>query len=513
MSDKKMMVDKLSLLIDIGKSLTSERELDDILTDLLHHAITLSHSDGGSLYQLHDDILTFYYFFNHSLNIDAKVDDIDTINVKPIPLYEGNTKPNMNNLVTCAIHQNKSIRIEDARTTKKFDLSGTAKFDDMLGYHTQSILVVPMKNHRNECIGAIQLVNALDPDTHEVIAFDLDTQKILESLASQAAIIFTLKKMLQEQVNLFDAITILIAKLVDTKSPYTARHGERVPVISELIADAINKDDSGPFKDFSFDDDQIHELKTASWLHDCGKLTVPEHVMDKSTKLENLVDRVEVIRLRAEILRRDLSTKKDAKKHLQQLDKDLEFIAKLNQSGEFIPQENLDNLKTIHERYHWTDANGQTHGLLKEHELDCLSIARGTLTPEEREIINSHVTATQSLLETLPFPDGMKNVAIIAGSHHEHLDGKGYPKGKAHNEILLQTRILTIADVFEALSCPDRPYKNPNTVSEALAIMKRMVDEGKIDADVFNVFVSQRVFDAYGKDFLTPEQLDVDKAA
>jgi len=273
-----------------------------------------------------------------------------------------------------------------------------------------------------------------------------------------------------------------------------------------MIAEAMNATKEGVFGDFHFTHEEMHELSVASWLHDCGKLTVPEHVLDKATKLQTLIDRVELIKLRAEILRRDFALKnKDENlfaEFNQQLNLDMTFIEKLNIGGEFVHDADIQRLKEIQKKYQWKDEEKQSRHLISENDSAMLSIARGTLTKEEREMINEHVCATHDLLSTLPFPEDLKNVPKIAGAHHERMNGKGYPNALSGDEILLQSRILAISDVFEALTSVDRPYKSSKSIEEALKIMQTMVDEKKLDADIFAVFVKENIPEAYAKKHL-----------
>lgn len=290
-----------------------------------------------------------------------------------------------------------------------------------------------------------------------------------------------------------------------------------------LIADAAHKSEEGALKEFLMTKDDRYELEVAAWLHDCGKLTTPEMVMDKSTKLERVVDRIELVDLRLEIIKREAEIVKltslaeggnidEANKLYEEKIKTIgearDFIHRHNKGGEFMHEEDISKIKTC-AKLKWKDDQGVIQPLLSKDEIYNLCIVKGTLTQEERDIINNHIVATIKMLDTLPFPKHLKNVPEYAGGHHERVDGKGFPKGLVKDDMSVQARIMAIADIFEALTARDRPYKDPMKLSQAVSILKNMSETGHIDPDLFDVFMQQSVHINYANEHLLPEQNDL----
>jgi HD superfamily phosphodiesterase len=296
-----------------------------------------------------------------------------------------------------------------------------------------------------------------------------------------------------------------------------------------MLAEAVNDMGEGPLATFHMSDKDRYELKIAGLLHDCGKVTTPVHVVDKSTKLETIFDRVHLLDTRFEILKRDAeidllkekallvahgapSAEHDAadarhRDRLRRLDDDRAFLRACNIGGEAMREADLERVKAI-ARYRWTDTSGHEANFLSEDELKNLTIRAGTLTMEERQIINHHIVATIKMLEALPWPKHLKNVPEYAGGHHERMDGKGYPKGLTRDQMSVQARVMGIADIFEALTAKDRPYKKGKTLSESLQILGKFSVNGHIDPDLFDVFVRKKVYRRYAELFLDKEQID-----
>ncbi len=347
-----------------------------------------------------------------------------------------------------------------------------------------------------------------------------------QALASQAAMVLTKHRLINDLESMFESLIQLIATAIDDKSPYTGGHCRRVPELTQLIAEAAHKTDTGYLKNFTMNDNDRYELKVASWLHDCGKITTPEYVVDKATKLETLYDRIELIATRFEILKRDaeiahlkqhinaLNTQKptpDATQYhkvIKELDNDLAFIKHANTGTEFMPSTDQERIKTI-AKQSWQQA-GKKQAVLSENEVLNLTISKGTLTKKERYIINHHIDATIAMLDKIHFPKHLKNVPEYAGGHHERIDGKGYPNRLMREQMSIPARIMAIADIFEALTAKDRPYKNAKTLSEALSILKKMQEEGHIDPDIYAAFMKEKVYLTYAKQFLDKRQIDVD---
>ncbi len=442
----------------------------------------------------------------------------------PIPLFEpGSNLPNFTNVATYAAITGNSVNIPDAYDAEGFDFSGTRRFDQMNGYRSTSFLTIPMKNKGDEVIGVLQLINARDRASRQVGPFDERQQQMIESLASQAAVTLDNKLLLDAQRKLFEALIRLIATAIDQKSPYTGGHCARVPALTEMMAQAAMRATEGPFKTFDLTEDEQFELHVAGWLHDCGKITTPEYIVDKATKLETIYDRIHTVAVRFEILKRDAEiaclraaaepgadrTGLDAvlEAELAALDDDRRFLHVANLGGEFLDPAKVDRIRRIAGR-RWRGPDGAVHDLLSEEEVYNLSISRGTLTAEERQVMNGHMTVTIQMLSELPFPKGLTRVAEYAGGHHEKMDGTGFPRGLRRDQMSIPARMMAIADIFEALTAGDRPYKKAKTLSESMGIMARMRDSDHIDPDLFELFVRAGVYLDYAKRFLKPEQID-----
>lgn len=518
-------------LNEIGAALSHERDIDKLLESILVAAKTITHADGGTLYRMTEDerSLRFEIMHNDSLKIALGGTSGNPIPFPPLPLRTESGEEN-NSMVAAyaAIHQ-KTVNIDDAYEAEGFDFSGTRKFDARTGYRSQSFLTVPMKNHENAVIGVLQLINSIDPDNGKVAPFSAADQRLAESLASQAAIALTNRQLIDQLEKLFESFIQLINVAIDEKSPYTGGHCERVPVLTMMLAEAVNETQEGPLAGFGMTDKDRYELKIAGLLHDCGKVTTPVHVVDKATKLQTLFDRIHLVDTRFEVLKRDAEiavlkarlalreardTQADAaldenlSAQLQRLDADREFLRQANIGGELMTPEDQARVSRIGTGYRWIDVDGKPVNFLSDDELENLNIRAGTLTQKERETINYHIVATIKMLEQLPWPKHLKNVPEYAGGHHERMDGKGYPKGLTREQMSVQARVMGIADIFEALTARDRPYKPGKTLSESLKILGNFRLNGHIDPDLFDVFVRQKVYLKYAARFLDPEQID-----
>lgn len=510
------LLNRLSDLNVIGSALSSERDIGRLLENILNAALKITNADAGTLYLLDADrqVLTFEILRNDSLDIRMGGVSGNPIPFYPIPLIvEG--KPNHAMVVCHAALDGETINIPDAYIAEGFDFTGTKKFDAKTGYRSRSFLAVPMRNHEREVIGVLQLINAKDRVSAEVMQFTQDDQQLLESLASQAAIAISNRRLVQQLEELFEAFISLINTAIDDKSPYTGGHCARVPGLTMMLAEAANRSQLGSLKDFQLTDKDRYELKIAGLLHDCGKITTPVHVVDKATKLQTIYDRIHLIDTRFEVLKRDVRiaqlenklTAAEYAERIQQLDADREFLRHCNIGSEKMQDADAARVQTIAE-YQLTGADGQMGNFLSSNELENLTIRSGTLTSAERQIINHHIVVTIKMLESLPWPKHLKRVPEYAGGHHERMDGKGYPKGLTREQMSIQARLMGIADIFEALTAKDRPYKEGKTLTESLTILGKFKENGHIDPELFDVFIREKVYLEYAQRFLAPEQID-----
>ena len=505
----------LAKLIEVGISLSAEKDTSRLLEKILHNAKEIAHADGGTIYTLQSDkFLQMEIVINDSLNIDIGSDDHST-RFAPLPLYLEDGEPNYSNVVTSAIHDDRIVNIKDRHKDAHFDFSGAQKFDETNGYNSISFLTIPMKDHHGKMIGALQLINALD-EFDKITSFSYRNALLINALASQAAMALTNKHLIDELEQLFESFIELIADAIDEKSPYTGGHCRRVPELAIMLTDAVHNAQQGPLKDFFMSDDERYELKIAAWLHDCGKITTPEYVVDKATKLETIHDRIHEVDMRFEVVRRDLKIKlleqqlseQEYQSAITQADSDQAFIQLHNTGGEFMAEDAQQRIGNIAQRYQITDYQGASSNILFDDEVTNLQISRGTLNDDERNIINRHITVTIDMLSSLDLPAHLANIVEIAGGHHERMDGKGYPNGLTHDQMSVQARVLGISDIFEALTAADRPYKEAKTLTESLNIMKHMRDSGHIDPDIFDIFIRDGVYLDYANTFLKESQID-----
>ncbi|WP_114416868.1 HD family phosphohydrolase [Marinospirillum perlucidum] len=521
--------ERIRRLNAIGIALSAQSDQNQLLEMILSSARELTQADAGTLYMVEPEgpSLRFAMVQNDKLNIHlggsgAPVGD----NFPLIPLYLEQQQPNERMIVAWSVLHKRTARIADAYHEEGFDFSGTRAFDEKTGYRSKSFLTVPLLNHEGEVIAALQLLNKLDAKG-ELTEFDDSDQDIAESLASQAAIALTNRRLIDELRNLFDSFTQVIASAIDSKSAHTGAHCRRVPDATLMLAEAASGAGFPGLEDFRMSEDDMYELKTAAWLHDCGKVVTPHHVMEKSTKLETIVDRIDWVGDRFEILRRDLeiqhlkeelaaaregrelpaATLEAYNQAQEQLADDLAFLRTANTGGEFMADELIARVEALGEKT-WINLQGETQPLLTEEEVKNLSIRKGTLNQEERKIMEGHMVHTLNMLEQLPFPRNLQRVPEYAGGHHERMDGKGYPRGLKREEMSIPARIMGIADVFEALTAHERPYKKPMPLSLALTIMGRMVEDNHLDPDLYAAFVYKKVYLDYAKKHLRDEQID-----
>jgi HD-GYP domain-containing protein (c-di-GMP phosphodiesterase class II) len=512
--EEQEVLSRLDTLIAIGVALSSERDASRLLERILEAARDFADADGGTLYLMKDQALAFEVIRNDTLGFRMGGRSGVKIDFPPLPLYNSDGGANHDKVVVHAALEGKTVNIADAYSAEGFDFSGTRAFDAKTGYRSQSFLTVPMKDHTGAVIGVLQLINAKRKDG-SVRAFSLSDQQLVESLASQAAIVLNNRRLVEQLETLFESLITLINTAIDEKSPYTGGHCDRVPVLTMMLAEAAARTSEGPLADFTMSEKDRYELKIAGLLHDCGKITTPVHVVDKATKLQTLFDRIELLEARFEMLLRDAELAKlrgeidEAAygERVASLEADRALVRKSNTGGEFMDDAQVAAIHALAKR-ELRSADGTVRPFLSADELENLTIRRGTLTASEREIINHHIVMTIRMLEALPWPAHLTQVPEYAGGHHERMDGKGYPRKLTREQMSVPARVMGIADIFEALTAKDRPYKQGMSLSQALAILGRMKLDNHVDPDLFEVFLRERVYRDYAERFLDARQID-----
>jgi len=526
------LLQRLQELNEVGVALSRERDIEQLLERILDAAQMLTHADAGTLYRVTDDgqALRFALVRTHSLGLHQGGSSEREVDFPDLPLRLPDGRPNDSLVAVHAAMHDRTVSIVDAYDSVDFDFAGARAFDQSTGYRSRSFLTVPLRNHDHELLGVLQLINAIAPATGDVQAFSREDCRLVESLASQAAIALNNRLLITQHERLFESFVNLINVAIDEKSPYTGGHCERVPALTMMLAEASHATTEGPLAAFAMTERDRYELKMAGLLHDCGKITTPVHVVDKATKLQTIHDRIELVDTRFEVLKRDaeiamlrqqlaqrpqVDAAADAQLEAQlqgrqrQLNEERDFLRRCNLGSEAMHPDDQARVRAMATAYQWCDPQGRLADCLSDDEVENLSIRSGTLTRAERGIINHHIVATNKMLESLPWPSHLRNVPEYAGGHHERMDGKGYPRGLRRDQLSWQARMLGLADVFEALTAADRPYKQPMVLSQALAVMRRMTEGGHIDPDLFDVFMRERVYLRYARQFLAPEQIDL----
>lgn len=551
------MKQAISRFMSLTQALAAEKNFDRLLAKILNELGAVSHAEGGVIYVAHQyhnrDYLEAAHFFWQNL-------------ATPVSQEHG---------FHIALNGPHSVALalSNHQTLHHLSADEFAEHFSLLPNTDQSLIqwVLPLRNRDGNLVGALALlIDEANKPSNDLLAF-------VQAIAASAAVAVDTQRLVNEQKILLEAFIQLIAGAIDAKSPYTGGHCQRVPELTKMLARAAAKQTEGPFADFKLSEDQWEELHIAAWLHDCGKVTTPEYVVDKATKLETLYDRIHEVRMRFEVLKRDAEIAcwqaiaaggnsevllAQLENDLRELDEEFAFIATCNEGGEFMAPEKIERLKQIAART-WqrtlSDRIGiayeekerkqrtpepelpTTENLLSDKpdhiieraerdklaennpwgfkvkvpqhmynrgELYNLAVARGTLSEEERYKINEHIIQTIIMLEKLPFPRYLQRVPEIAGGHHEKMDGTGYPKRLNRDQMSPAARMMAIADIFEALTAVDRPYKKGKTLSEAIKIMGFMQKDQHIDAELFALFLREGLHIEYAKRFMRPEQID-----
>ena len=556
MESMKSTINKFIKLIN---SLAGEQDLDKLLKSITEETMLISQSDAALIYLLdeQDDLLKADFLCDQSKN-KLKVDSLSVLTLDDAKalLTNDSSQPD--------VYQSRIVRVNKTNVGKLTPLLSCLSVDEL------TTVVLPLQNRNDEIIGLLCLIYQHDDAIHP------RNLEFIEALSGFAAVTLESRQLLNMQEALLHAFIKLIAGAIDAKSPYTGGHCLRVPEITLMLAKAACETTEGVYEDFSLNEKQWEELSIAGWLHDCGKVTTPEYVVDKATKLETIYDRIHEVRTRFEVLKRDAEIEcwmkiadggdkddalADLEKEKLSLDDDFAFVAECNIGGEFMADDKIDRLKNISEKVwlrtiddnlglSWEELNrkqkesdslpvkekllsDKPEHLIARHESDKmpadnqwgfkvdtpehkynrgelynLSVKKGTLSDEERYMINGHMIQTIIMLNNLPYPKKLRNVPLIAGSHHETMDGKGYPKKLVMTEQPETARMMVIADIFEALTASDRPYKKAKTLDESIRILSFMRNDKHIDPDLFDLFLTSGVYLEYAKKFLSPEQID-----
>ena len=504
---------QIKKMSDIGRALSGVQDLNTLLEMIVDQARNFTNADAGTLYIVENNTLRFQIVQNDSLKIRMGGKSGGTIPFPPVELKETNVS-------AFVALKGISVNIPDVYDTDLFDFTGPKKFDQSTGYRSKSMLVVPLRNHENDVIGVLQLLNATNPISNEVIAFSQDYENLSESLASQAAVSITNAKLIANMTELFEAFVKVMATAIDEKSPVTGGHIRRVAELTLTMAEVIHDLDEGHFKDKTFSPDQMYELRIAAYMHDIGKVTSPVEIVEKAKKLQTIFDRIQYVRLRMAYISQKIelegqeakikilqngsspeklnSIEKETLEKLMEIEEIQRFINKCNEPGEFLDDEILVRLKEVSEKTYIDDA-GEQQPFLTADELVNLSIRRGSITEKERQKMQGHAAVTLKMLKQIPFTKKLKNIPDFAGAHHEFLNGKGYPLGLKGDEISFEGRLMAVTDIAEALTASDRPYKKAMPLETVYRILRSMVEGGELDPNLVELFIEKEVYKIYQK--------------
>lgn len=558
---------RLSRLVKNGILLGRERDRDKLLHQTLLSAREIANCERAVLFlRTESNTLT-----------QVIATGVDAPAIDDIPLFQADGKANEKLAGPYAVLNGKTVVADDPWQASEFNLSESQQLSSLSGFHVRSTLNVPMQSSEGKVIGMIQLMNALTPNSHLPTRFDPRLFGFLDALAAQAAVAIENRNLLEAQKSLMDALIQILAGAIDTKSPYTGGHFERVPELAMLLAEEAAKVNTGELAAFGFkNEEEWREFRIGAWLHDCGKVTTPEYVVDKATKLEVIYNRIHEIRTRFEVLWRDADIEYLRALHERgepqdvaeahrtatrtRLQDDFAFVASSNVGAEYFSPDKVERLKAIASTSwlrHFDNRLGLSHDELDRHahapkaalpvaeplladkthhlftrppntaldplhgftpkvpehlynhgEVYNLSVSRGTLTEEERFKINEHIIQTIVMLEQMPLPPELRRVPEYAGTHHETLIGTGYPRQLTAAQLSIPSRIMAIADIFEALTASDRPYKKAKTLSESIDILATFKKNQHIDPNLFDLFLTSGVYLTYAQRFLLPSQID-----
>ncbi|MBW1787326.1 MAG: HAMP domain-containing protein [Deltaproteobacteria bacterium] len=558
----------ISRFLDLITSLAGEQDFDRLLGRVAEETMKAGEADGALVYLVGDDEVElrpgcFRTTRAGGENMAAS-----------LPTFQMDTE-GVENPVVQVVRKGRTDVFTLEHDGGKQEAAFSVIFDALAARQVR-VIGIPLQNRQGEVTGCLCLLFAA---LNGAGSSEMGREHIayVEALSGFAAVSMETHQLLKMQKAMLESFIKLIAGAIDAKSPYTGAHCQRVPQLTKMLARAACESRTPPFKDFDLTEEEWEALHIAGWMHDCGKVTTPEYVVDKATKLETIYDRIHEVRMRFEVLKRDAEVcywrkvadgrdretlRSQLENQWQQLDQEFAFIAECNEGGEFMSPERVERLHKIAERtwmrtlddrlgISWEEkkrkerspapelpveerllAGREEHIIYRrptdqispdnpwgfkmempEHlfnrdESYNLSIQRGTLTDEERYKINDHIVQTIIMLEKLPYPKHLRHVPALAGGHHEKMDGTGYPRGLKRDDMPVTARIMAIADIFEALTAADRPYKKAKKLSEAIRIMGFMKKENHIDPELFDLFLTSGVYVEYAKHFLKPDQID-----
>ena len=512
----------LETLIKTGRIFSQGKGFGEIFSELMQTFCLITGAEGGSLY-IYDhrsETLKIVVMTNTPLGVNKVVDEFDALKIKgfiEVPTTT-NGQENLKTVSVCCFLKNRKVLVMSLEDDTEFDFTNTLNFDRANNYKTRNLVVLPLTGQSGEVIGVLQLINCNND------VFSAAMQPFIDAIAGQTGIMLSNALLVNKTQDLMAAIIEMIGMAIDEKSPHTAGHCQRVEALTMLIAGELEREKNNPkYKNFKLNGEQRRELRIAALLHDIGKIITPTHILEKQTKLYTLDDKINLLneRMRSWQLTRELNhlhatLRAENLEHLihqpaadDELEADSEFLEEVNKGNIFVDDKTQQRLTEISNRL-IEAANGRAQAhLISPEELDNLKIRRGTLNPSERKIMEDHVSISIRLLSSIPWPVELGRVVEYAGAHHENLNGTGYPNQLTGDQMALPARILGLADRFEGLSAPDRPYRSSKMMlSRVMAIMQDMADKDEIDRDLFDFFKHKQLHLKYARKYLPEDIID-----
>ena len=474
----------LQRILDIAVSLTAEKNYSKLLEKVISECMEITGSDAGTLYIIKDNKLEFMIMRNNTMKVYLGGNGEPIDSMPPVELKEEAV------CAYAAIHK-KVINVRDVHTDSQFDWKGPKKYDEITGYHTVSMLVVPLIDHKDKVIGVLQLINAQNDDG-EIIGFSEDAQNIVFSISSEAAISLSNMILVKQLRDMIYSFISALTTAIDQRTPYNANHSYNVARYCDEFAKYLMREEKERTDFEHITDSEREQLVMAALVHDVGKLITPLEIMNKSDRLDY---RLPIMEMRWKyyktLLKLDLTEKRigtdEYMDQLQKVEDGIELIKECNTLG-FLNDDRLEAIRKLNDLKIVDRAENKLVEFITDDELHEMLVARGTLTSEERKIIQMHAVYTDRILSEIKFQDDFKLVRRFARAHHELLDGSGYPNGLKADEIPLEVRIMTIADIYDSLTADDRPYKKAMPVDKAISILKSMAEEGKLDKELVEQF-------------------------
>lgn len=477
---------RIDRFVEIAIAISKEKDFDKLMDQIINEAMSITGCDGGTLYvyDREKECLHFHNMITRSKGINLTASKGE-ITLPPVPMGRGH-------VCACAALDHKNIKIDDIYVSTEYDFHGAQRYDRLNEYRTASMMVIPMEDDKAKVIGVLQLINAQD-ENGEIIPFACEHEDEISALASLAAVSLNNKQLAQQVLDILHSFVKVMATAIDARSPYNANHTRSMVGYADRFLTWLAANNVG----WDFDPAMRDPYLMSVWLHDVGKLVIPLEVMDKATRLgvleQPLMHKLTVADLMEQIrVLSDPGAAEAVAKKRTMIAEAKELFLSSNSCG-FLPDETIERIRLLAEETVQNES-GESIPLLNEEELTALTVQKGTLTAHERSIMESHVSYTAKMLSEMVFGGDYEMVPAWAGNHHEFINGSGYPNHLSGEELTKEMRLLTIIDIYDALTAEDRPYKPPMPVEKAFGVLESMAEEGKVDKQILSWFKESKAW-------------------